>query len=148
MKTKATVIKTDGRFATVETERTSACDGCHKSEEGGCSVCSLMGSNRKIETRAENSIGAAVGETVYIESQTGRMLWYGALVFLMPLIATILGWVIVSLITPELLWQFFGGVFGFVAAFTGIYIYARAVKNKRVDVVITERIATKQEDQN
>ncbi len=146
MKTKATVIQTDGRFAVVETERTSACDGCHKAEEGGCSVCSLMGSNRKIETRAENSIGAAVGDTVYIESQTGRMLWYGALVFLMPLIATILGWVIVSLITSELLWQFLGGVFGFVGAFICIYIYARKVKNKRVDVIITEIIHKKTEN--
>ncbi len=140
MKTKATVIRIDGRFAVVETERTSACDGCHKAEEGGCSVCSLMGTNRKIEARTDNAIGAAVGDTVYIESNTGRMLWYGALVFLMPLILTILAWAVVSSLTSELLYQFFGGLFGFVCAFIGIYFYARSIKKTRVDVVITEII--------
>ena len=34
----ATVIATDGQIATVEVERTSACEGCHKNEDGkGCS---------------------------------------------------------------------------------------------------------------
>ena len=75
MQTKATVISVDGLYATVEAERNSACDGCHKAEEGGCSVCTLMGSDRKIATRAINEIGAKVGDRVVIESHDGRMLW-------------------------------------------------------------------------
>ena len=86
MQTKATVIAIDGIFATVETERKSACDGCHKAEEGGCSVCSLMGGDRKIATKALNSLNAGVGDRVLIESKTTRMLGYGLLVFIAPII--------------------------------------------------------------
>ena len=56
MQTKATVVEVNEQYAVVETERTSACDGCHKAAEGGCSVCSLMSSDRKIRTKAENKM--------------------------------------------------------------------------------------------
>ena len=44
MKTTATVIarNADGTV-TVEVTRASACEGCHKKEAGGCSVCALLG---------------------------------------------------------------------------------------------------------
>ena len=80
MKVKAKVISTDGIFALVESERLSACDGCHKHAEG-CSVCSLMGSNKKITSRAKNNIGASVGDEVEIETETKTVLFYAVLVF-------------------------------------------------------------------
>lgn len=44
METKAIVISAEGEFAVVETDRKSACDGCHKRQDGGsCAMCTLMG---------------------------------------------------------------------------------------------------------
>ena len=72
MVTKAMVIQTEGKIAIVETKRLSACDGCHKQLEGeSCSVCSLMGGNTTLTSRADNSIGAQVGDTVEIGGLVG-----------------------------------------------------------------------------
>ncbi len=137
MKTTATVIATDGEYATVETERTSACDGCHKSAEGGCSVCSLMASGRKLSVRAANPLHAAVGDRVTVESSTGRMLRYAALVFLLPLLLMLAGWGIAAAFDATAGIQALAGLGGFVVAFAIVYIYAAAVRKKRCDVEIT-----------
>lgn len=137
MKTTATVIATDGEYATVETERTSACDGCHKSAEGGCSVCSLMASGRKLSVRAANPLHAAVGDRVTVESSTGRMLRYAALVFLLPLLLMLAGWGIAAACGAAMGVQALAGFGGFVVSFVAVYFYSAAVCKKRCDVEIT-----------
>ena len=138
MQTKATVVSADGKYAIVETERTSACDGCHKAENGCCSVCSMMGSNRKLSTKAFNPIGAVVGDRVIIESNTGRILFYAALVFLLPLLLAFALWGTVALLTENILWQICGGVLGFALTFVGVFFYSRIKQSKTCDVEITE----------
>ncbi|MBQ7335045.1 MAG: SoxR reducing system RseC family protein [Clostridia bacterium] len=142
MQTKAVVISVDGSYATVETERTSACDGCHKAEEGGCSVCSLMGAGRKISAVAQNSVGANVGDVVLIESATGRMLWYAALVFILPLVIGLISGMVSTLFTEDLLLQIGIGAVGFIVCFVGIFIYSLHVKKDRCDIEVVE-IVTK-----
>jgi len=145
MRTEATVIAKEGGIAVVETQRTSACEGCHKAAEGeGCSVCSLMGSSRKISTRAYDDVGAEVGDRVIIESATGRMLWYAALVFLLPLLSTLAAWGISTLLTEEPLWQIIAAVLGFVISLSGVMIYSHIVQKKRCDVRIVEILSMNQ----
>ena len=112
MKTKAKVISLDGDFALVETERMSACEGCHKAEEGkGCSVCSLMGaSDRKLQAKANNRVGARVGDAVWIESATSRMMLYAVMVFLLPLVMAGVGLLIAFAVTESTLWHAAGGL--------------------------------------
>ncbi len=138
MKTKAIVIALDGDYATVQTERTSACDGCHKAEEGGCSVCSLMASNRKIATRAKNTVGASIGDRVTVESETSRLLWYAALVFLLPILAAALLWCVTLLFNADVAWQIAGACIGFAGAFVGIFFYSKHLKKTHCDVEIVE----------
>ncbi len=138
MQTKATVIALDGKFAIVETERTSACEGCHKAEDGGCSVCSLMGSQKKITAKALNRAGAQIGDRVAVESSTSRMLWYAVLVFLLPIVTALAGWGIAALITDVEYWHLIGACIGFIGTFIGIFFYSRFVKSKRCDVEIIE----------
>lgn len=141
MKTEAVVISTDGRFAVVETERTSACEGCHKSEDGkGCSVCSLMGGDRKLSARAKNTVGAQAGDRVMIESQTGRMLYYAVLVFLLPVVISLLCYAGASLLTAQMAWKLMGAAMGFCLTFAGLFLYSRAVQKKRCDIEIIEII--------
>lgn len=139
MKTEGNVISLDGRIAVVEIERISACDGCHKSENGqGCAMCALMGPARKINTRAYNDVGAKVGDRVRIESATGRMLWYAALVFLLPILAAALLVGAATLLWEDATWQIVASAVGFFGSFFGIFLYSRAVGKKRCDVEITE----------
>jgi len=146
MQTKATVVAVDGMFATVESVRASACDGCHKAKDGGCSVCSLMGADRKISTRAYNPIGAVVGDQVVIESNSGRILLYAAIVFLLPLVLGLLFWGITALITQNIIWQICSGCFGFVMTFVGVFFYSRSRKNKACDVEIIEIVRNESYD--
>lgn len=138
MQTKATVISLDGNYAIVETERTSACEGCHKATDGGCSVCSMLGSDKKLAARALNTVGAKVGDRVSVESRTGRMLLYAALVFLLPLFLALAGWGIATLVTDLLHWHLIGAAIGFVGCFAGLFIYSKHLKNTRCDIEITE----------
>lgn len=139
MKTKATVIAVDRDRATVESERVSACEGCHKSTEGeGCSVCSLMGPNRKIQTQAYNPLGAKVGDEVMIESATGRLLGYAALVFLLPLVMALIFYGFATALKFSDVWQIACAGIGFAVSFIGIFFYSRALQKKRCDAQITE----------
>ena len=141
MQTKATVVAVDGRFATIETTRISACDGCHKKEEGGCSVCSLMGASKKtIRARAANEIGAQVGDHVIVESSSGRMLWYAALVFLLPVLVTIGAWLLAAAFTDLLGWQIAAAGVAFGLTFVGIAIYSKMIERKKCDASIVEII--------
>lgn len=140
MKTSATVISVSGTRATVETARSSACEGCHKMAQGerGCAVCTLVGGDgRRFTATAENPIGAKVGDRVTVESATGRILLYAALVFLLPLVLCFAGWLIVSRLTPDPLWQAAGAAAGFVGCFAALWIYSRHMRSRQADVIIT-----------
>ena len=137
MKTKAKVVSLTGEIAEVETARTSACEGCHKAqEENGCSVCSLMGSNRTIRAKAKNTVGAQVGEDVWIESNTSRMLWYAVLVFLLPILLVFAGFGVAALFTQSLGWRVAGGAVGFVISFVVVIFYSKVVEKTRCDIEI------------
>lgn len=146
MRTEATVISLEGSAAVVETSRVSACEGCHKSENGeGCSVCTLMGGNRQFRAKAENRVGAKVGDRVIIESRTGRMLWYAVLVFLLPIVLAIVFYVAATLLTDSTAWQIGCALFGFAATFAGLFLYSKSVQKTRLDIEITELIDRKSE---
>ena len=144
MQTKATVTAIDGIFATVESERKSACDGCHKAEEGGCSVCSLMGGDRKIATKALNTAKAKVGDRVLIESKTTRMLAYGLLVFIAPIILALLAWGVASQFTSNVAIQTLSAFGGFALCLFGVALYSKKILACRCDVEIIE-VLTKDE---
>ena len=139
MKTKAVVIETNGFLATVEAERASACEGCHKKEgEHGCSVCSLVGGERKFRATADNQIGARVGDTVFVESPTSRVMLYAALVFLCPLLAAFAGWWIARLFIEQTYFLLIGAGSAFVVSFFVLHVYSNFLRKKQPDVVITE----------
>jgi len=139
METRARVVEVDADgIAIVESRRKSACEGCHKKSDGeGCAVCSLMGSDPVIRTRADNALGAKVGDTVMIASDTSRMLRYAAMVFLLPLLCGAVGYLAASLLTERPVWQAGAALCGFALAFVGLRLYSARVIAKRCDTVIT-----------
>ncbi len=139
MKSKATVISVNGTRAVVEVERASACEGCHKNADGhGCSVCTLMGGDRRFRATASNSLGAATGDTVLVETATGRVLWYAVLVFLLPLALAALGWGLAALLHATPTAQALAALGGFVLCFAGLFVYSKLLAKKRPDVEIVE----------
>ncbi len=136
MVTKATVVSVDGNIATVRAKRTSACEGCHKNAEG-CSVCSLMGSGGEITAKAVNDVGAKVGDNVEIESDSKRVLFYGALVFLFPIVSMLLGYGISALITESNLWRCVISAVAVVLSLAVVFCYSRTVGKSTTDIKIT-----------
>ena len=137
MKTVATVIETpEKEIAIVRVERQSACEGCHRAtEEGGCSVCTLLGGKNAAHAQARNTVGAVVGDRVEIESRTGRILLYAALVFLVPVVALIAGYLVGGAIGGEIA-ALIGAGSLFLLSLTVLYCYSRFVVAKRVDIEI------------
>lgn len=144
MKTTGRVIEINGEDAVVETERISACEGCHKRKEGeSCSVCSLLNGNRSLQTRAQNPIGAKVGDLVSVESETPRILGYAALVFLLPLGLAAAGWFVAGIWTENALWKGSGALAGAVLTFVGLRIFSQKLQKGTGVSVITEILGHK-----
>ena len=140
MRNEAKVVAVNGNRATVEVKRLSACEGCHKKVDGeqGCSVCTLMGGDGIICAEAENTIGAQVGDRVVIESGTGRMLWYAALVFLLPIVLALAAYGVAAQLTEQAAWQLGAAAIAFVGTFAGLFVYSKRVQKKRCDAEIVE----------
>ena len=137
MLTTAKVIDMEGNIAIVEVRRKSACEGCHKMTSGeGCGVCSLLGSDSSFTSRALNRIGAKIGDRVEVQSATGRVLLYSALVFLGPVIVGLLLYALSGFWfeseTPRIL-MLLGG---FCACFVALWIYSKFFVAKRYDAEI------------
>lgn len=137
------VVETREGLVTVEVKRTSACEGCHKRADGGCSVCTLMGgeSSRTARTVAENPLGAEVGDTVKVESPTGKVLGLAAAVFLLPPILAAIGFAAACAITERLAWQVVGAAAGFALCFAGLRICSQVMEKRRPMATVTAILA-------
>ena len=132
-----TAVHEDGS-ATVKVSRRAACEGCHRSADGNCSVCTLMGGKSELENRVDNPVGAVEGDTVTVETASSRVMLYAFLVFVAPLLLAIGG--------------YFGGraLFGtekggllsalclFALAFVALGLYSKLVIARRRDATIVE----------
>lgn len=137
MRTEAVVIAVEDRVATIKLNRKSACEGCHKSEDGkGCSVCSLLGADREFTATAKNPIGARVGDRVEVETESSRVLFYAALVFLLPLLCALLFWGIATIFTDQMHWKLLTALLGFIASFAGVWFYSERIRKNQQDIVI------------
>ena len=88
MKTQGIILKTDGEFAVIGVKRHSACDTCRAECGGHCDKASV------VETKVKNTLGAKVGDTVEIYSKTSSVILASLLVFVLPLIMAIMGYII------------------------------------------------------
>lgn len=141
------ITEINGDRATVEVRRTSACEGCHKNAEGGCSVCTLLGGEKSRTMRAvvRNPLGAGVGDTVRIESPTERTLLWAALVFLLPLALTAAGFAIACAISQRAVVRAIGAGAGFVLCFAGLRIASGILGKREPSATVTGIIERKNE---
>jgi len=121
-------------FAVVEVSRKSACEGCHASAEG-CSACVVLG-DKKTTSRAENSLGAGIGDRVELETPSKTVTLYAAAVFLFPVLLGIIGYLIAGALTTHAAAPYIAALAGFALAFVIVYFTLNRRAASRFDVKI------------
>lgn len=94
MKQIGKVVETKGNIAKIEVDKISACDMCENAAH--CAEkC------KKVYATASNFVNAEVGDTVEIETETGRVLANSVLVFLFPVFLAIGAYFLTNLFLSE-----------------------------------------------
>ncbi len=90
MKAIGKVRELRGNSALVSSQRQSACASCHNCASKGICHAELIFGEQKQEVTVEavNRIGAKVGDTVELESSTGKTLSIAMLIFILPFVLT------------------------------------------------------------
>ena len=136
------VVAVDDKLATVEINRASACEGCHKqSQPGGCSACSLLGGDKKMRAIAINSCGAVVGDKVKVSASSARTLLYGFIVFLLPILFGLALYFVASAFTESDITRTWCAIIGFIVAIICVGVYSYIVSKRNVELVITKVIS-------
>ena len=127
MRQRATVEAVSGKIAVVSVLRESACSGdCHK-----CAGCGAV--KQTLQIRADNPIGARVGDKVYVDSSTGIVLWSAVLVYLVPILGFFAGYFLGSR------WQCLGilTIAGFLLGWVPALCYNACVKKRPPKYTLT-----------
>lgn len=92
---RQTVIVTavSGNVATVSYDRPTACHGDCGHCAGGCGS---MAARERITVQAENPIGAVPGDTVVIETESGKVFSAIFLVYVLPVVLFFAGYFLLS----------------------------------------------------
>ena len=135
MKKIGLVKEVNADHAIVSVSRKSACEGCHANVDGSCSAC-ITFSNKEAVCKAENSIGASVGDRVEVETSSATIILYAAAVFIFPIVLAIIGYFLFSLMKFEAA-PYIGALAGFVIAFAVVWLTLSKTAEKRLDVKIT-----------
>ena len=146
MKQKATVINTDGDFATVKVDRVSMCDGCHKQGcADGCALYKIFGAKAEFEAAAVNSAKAKAGDLVYVELSDGAVNLNAFFVFLLPVIIAAAVYFALFFVKSEAP-RIIGAVVSFILYFAVLAILEKRKKNKPVKLVITSVVTENDSD--
>lgn len=112
----------DANHAEISVPRKSACG--HDCEE--CAGCGVTGA--AVHARALNSIGARPGQKVVVQSDTGKMLYIVALVYLTPVLLFFAGYFLTMAMTASAAVQYLIAGIGFVAGILLAVSYDRRLR--------------------
>ena len=112
----------DENHAEISVPRKSACG--HDCEE--CAGCGVTGA--AVRTRADNPIGARPGQKVVVESSTRNMLGIIALVYLVPVVLFLAGYLIPALLGAQLGVQYGLAAVGFAVGIVAAIVYDRRLR--------------------
>lgn len=140
MESVGVVVSCGGGVAEIEVRRVSACEGCHKNAEGGCSVCTLMGGegSRAARTVVRDPLGVRVGDRVRVESPAAHILSLAAAVFLLPLLFGLLGFLLACALDGGAVWQAVGALSGALVCFALLRVLSALMARRAPCAVIVE----------
>lgn len=120
----ATVEKLEPGFVEISVPRKSACG--HDCEE--CAGCGMTGA--AIHARASDPIGVEPGDKVVVQSETKKLLGVVALVYLLPVIAFLLGYFLSDGLAEKV--RYCIAIAAAIAAFIPSIFYDRYAKRHEV----------------
>ena len=112
-----------GDYAVISVPRKSACG--HDCEE--CAGCGVTGA--AVQARAANPIGAKPGQKVVVQSDTQKMLGIVALVYLTPVVLSLVGYFATIAVASAPIRYLFGGI-GFVLGILIAVAYDRRLRRQ------------------
>ncbi len=118
----------DQNMAQVQFRAGSACEKC-----GAC----MLGGSGIALIKAQNEVGAGVGDVVEVDIRPSQVIWASFLIFILPLVALILGYFVGSYISIKLnigSQQNFGILFAVLLlalSFLGLSFYDRILGKKK-----------------
>ena len=133
----AVVTASEGEFAQVETQRTTACGGCAASSACGTSVLAKLWGNRRASVRVLNPIGASPGEQVVIGLEESALSRASFAFYMVPLLSLILfailgqwlaGWFNISAAEPV---SVLSGLLGLMVGLLWLRFYAARISHDR-----------------
>ncbi|MBQ8510647.1 MAG: SoxR reducing system RseC family protein [Clostridia bacterium] len=130
------VIEVHDEYALVEVSRQAACEGCHNAE--GCTACIHLG-DKRTTAKADNTLGASVGDRVELETPSGTVILYAAGVFLLPLALGAAGYALGTLAGDGAI-PYVCSLIGFAAAFGIVWLTLNRRAARRLDVKIVRII--------
>lgn len=114
----------DSDHAVISVPRKSACG--HDCEE--CAGCGVTGA--AVEAKAVNPIGAKPGQKVVVESSTQKMLGIVAMVYFIPVVLFLGGYLLSVFLGAGVAVQYTVAIVGFLAGIAIAIFYDRHVKAK------------------
>ena len=141
------IIRTEGEFAWVRTQRKSTCGQCSAQKGCGTSVFSKVLGNKLVEFKAINKIAASAGDQVILGLHESVLIKSAAMMYILPLLAMFLFAMLATYIG-----QSFGNelsqagislfaMLGLLAGFIGARLFARAHQSdERYHPVVLRRI--------
>ncbi|MCI8809192.1 MAG: SoxR reducing system RseC family protein [Oscillibacter sp.] len=112
----------DNSHVVISVPRKSACG--HDCEE--CAGCGVTGA--AVEAKAVNPIGARPGQKVVVESSTQKMMRIVALVYLIPVVLFLAGYLAAAILTSHVGIQYLTAAVGFAAGILLAIAYDRKLK--------------------
>ena len=137
MKQKATVIAIDGKYAKIKVDRTSMCDGCHKSGcSDGCALYKIFGAKSEFTSDAVNRAGAKVGDRVTVETPDKTVNFSAFFVFLLPVIVAAAVYFLTFFLPGEQ-YRILCALASFAVYFAVLAIVEKKSKNRASKIVVT-----------
>lgn len=116
----------------IKVKRDSACAGCKS--ESFCASCM-----KTVTSEAINEIGAKVGDTVIVESESKTILKYAVVTFILPIVFALIAYFITGYIFSDEVISNISMAAGFVIPLVILII---VVKNKKIcDITITSIVS-------
>ncbi len=136
------VVSTESGFAWIETQRQSACGACVARAGCGAGVLAGILGRRRTLVKALDPLGACAGEHVTVGLEERALVAGSLAVYLLPLIALILGAGIVAAVSPERdLAAAAGGGAGLIASFCWLKWFANRVNaDPRFQPIVLRRL--------
>lgn len=139
MRQTGVVVSKNGDIAEVRVERASMCEGCthnHSCTGHSCAAGNLMGAGKTMMARAYNKAEAEVGDIVALETPSGKVLSYAALVFLVPILCCGVFYTLGNILFHTLFGSCAMAICGFLLSFCCIAYVERRMEKRKPEIVI------------